>query len=192
MLQASGCSLPAGSVVYSSLGAVLFYWSLQTRQEKAVGRRWSHIVQLQVTPHNRTEEFFFRSVFRTHHRWSFMSRPLDLFGKPVARRGAIYHSPKNRYENVVNALAACHPSLPPVDVKRKADDAWRETGKGENDAKVEKMLSAAASLEEKDKRLVRTSFVVGHDRENRAKHNRPQAFLIRLSSRPLSRRRLKI
>ena len=97
-----------------------------------------------------------------------MSRQLDLFGKPVARRGAIYHSPKNRYENFVNAFAACHPSLTPVDVKRKADNAWRELGKGENDAKVEKMLSAAASLEEKDKRLVRTSFVVGHYRDKQS------------------------
>ena len=40
-----------------------------------------------------------------------------------------------------------------------------EREKGENNAKVEKMLSAAASLEEKDKRLVRTSFVVGQDRD---------------------------
>ena len=44
--------------------------------------------------------------------------------------------------------------------KRKADDSRRETGNGENEEEVEMMLSAEASLEEKDKRLARSSFVV--------------------------------
>ena len=35
----------------------------------------------------------------------------------------------------------------------------RETGNGENEEEVEMMLSAEASLEEKDKRLGRSSFV---------------------------------
>ena len=122
MLQAAGHTLPAGSVVYSSLGAVPFYWILQARLEKAVGRRWSHIVQLQVTPHNRTEEFLFQSVFlHSSPMVSHVSAPRFVW-QASCSSGAIYHSPKNRYENFVNAFAACHPSLPPVDVKRKADD----------------------------------------------------------------------
>ena len=49
-----------------------------------------------------------------------------------------------------------------MEAKRKltADDAWRETGNGENEEEVEMMLSAEASLEEKDKRLARSSFVM--------------------------------
>ena len=47
-----------------------------------------------------------------------------------------------------------------MEAKRKADDAWRETGNGENEEEVEMMLSAEASLEEKDKRLARSCFVV--------------------------------
>ena len=48
----------------------------------------------------------------------------------------------------------------PLEAKRKADDACRGTGNGENEKEVEMMLSAEASLEEKDKRLARSSFVV--------------------------------
>ena len=36
----------------------------------------------------------------------------------------------NRYEKFVNAYFACNPGLPLVEAKRKADDAWRETGSG--------------------------------------------------------------
>ena len=47
-------------------------------------------------------------------------------------------------------LVACNPGLPLstlVEAKRKADDAWRGTGNGENEEEVEMMLSAEASLE---------------------------------------------
>ena len=89
-----------------------------------------------------------------------MSRQLNLFGKPVVRKAGPYRSPSNRYEKFVNAYVACNPGLPLVEAKRKADGAWRETGNGENEEEVEMMLSAEASLEEKDKRLARSSFVV--------------------------------
>ena len=55
---------------------------------------------------------------------------------------------------------ACNPGLPLVEAKRKADDAWRDTRNRENKEEVEMMLLAEASLEEKDKRLARSSFVV--------------------------------
>ena len=62
---------------------------------------------------------------------------------------------------VVNAYVACNPGLPLKEAKRKADDAWRETGTlWENEEEVEMMLSAEASLEEKDKRPAGSSFVV--------------------------------
>ena len=89
-----------------------------------------------------------------------MFRQLNLFGKPVVRKAAPYRSQSNRYEKFVNAYVACNPGLPLVEANRKADDAWRETGNGENEEEVEMMLSAEASLEEKDKRLARSSFVV--------------------------------
>ena len=85
-------------------------------------------------------EFFLCAVGST------MSRQLNLFGKPVVRKAGPYHSPSNRYEKFVNAYVACNPgpSLPLVEAKRKADDAWRETGNGENEEEVEMMLSAEA------------------------------------------------
>ena len=89
-----------------------------------------------------------------------MSRQLHLFGKPVVRKAGPYRSPSKRHEKFVNAYVACNPGPPLVEAKRKADDAWREMGNGENEEEVEMMLSAEASLEEKDKRLARTSFVV--------------------------------
>ena len=58
-----------------------------------------------------------------------MSRQLNLVGKPVVRKVGPYRSPSNRYETFVNAYVACNPSVPLVEAKRKADDAWRETGK---------------------------------------------------------------
>ena len=60
-----------------------------------------------------------------------MSRQLNLFGKPVVRKAGPYRSPSNRYEKFVNANFACNPGrdLPLVEAKRKADDAWRETGR---------------------------------------------------------------
>ena len=51
----------------------------------------------------------------------------------------------------MRSYVACNPGLPLVEAKRKADDSWRETGNGENEEEVEMMLSAEASLEEKDK-----------------------------------------
>ena len=99
-------------------------------------------------------EFFLCAVGST------MSRQLNLFGKPVVRKAGPYCSPSNRYEKFVNAYVASNPGLPLVEAKRKADNAWRETGNGENEEEVEMMLSAEASLEEKDKRLARSSFVV--------------------------------
>ena len=89
-----------------------------------------------------------------------MSRQLNLFEKPVVRKAGPWRSPSNRFETFVNAYVACNPGLPPVEAKRKADDAWRETGNGQNEEEVEMMLSAEASLEEKDKRLAQSSFVV--------------------------------
>ena len=83
-----------------------------------------------------------------------MSRQLNLLGKPVVRKAGPYRSPSNRYEKFVNAYVACNPGLPLVEAKRKADDAWRETGNGEKEEEVEIMLSAEASLEEKDKDLL--------------------------------------
>ena len=73
-----------------------------------------------------------------------MSRQLNLFGKPVVRKAGPYRSPSNRYEKFVNAYVASNPGLPLVEAKRKADDAWRETGNGENAEEVEMMLSAEA------------------------------------------------
>ena len=69
-----------------------------------------------------------------------MSRQLNLFGKPVVRKAGPYRSPSNRYEKFVNAYVASNPGLPLVEAKRKADDAWRETGNGENAEEVEMML----------------------------------------------------
>ena len=89
-----------------------------------------------------------------------MSRQLNLFGKPVVRKAGPYHSQSDLYEKFVNAYVACNPVLPLVEANRKADDAWRDTGNGENEEEVEMMLSAEASLEKKDKRLARSSFVV--------------------------------
>ena len=91
---------------------------------------------------------------------STMSRQLNLFGKPVVRKAGPYRSPSNRYEKFVNAYVACNPGLPLNEAKRKADDAWRETGNGETEEEMEMMLSAEASLEEKDKRLAGGSFIV--------------------------------
>ena len=54
----------------------------------------------------------------------------------------------------------CLPLSTLVEAKRKEDDAWRGTGNGENEEEVEMMLSAEASLEVKDERLARSSFVV--------------------------------
>ena len=84
----------------------------------------------------------------------------EPFWKPVVRKVGPYRSPSNRYEKFVNAYVACNPGLVLMEAKRKADDAWRETGNGENEEEVEMMLSAEASLGEKDKRLARGSFVV--------------------------------
>ena len=77
---------------------------------------------------------------------STMSRQLNLFGKPVVRKAAPYRSPSNRYEKFVNAYVACNPGLPSKEAKRKADDAWRETGNGKNEEEVEMMLSVEAFL----------------------------------------------
>ena len=74
----------------------------------------------------------------------------------MVRKAAPYRSQSNRYEKFVNAYVACNPGLPLVEANRKADDAWRETGNGENEEEVEMMLSAEASLEEKDKRVKET------------------------------------
>ena len=68
-----------------------------------------------------------------------MSRQLNLFGKPVVRKAGPFRSPSNRYEKFVNAYVAFNPGLPLVEAKRKADDAWRETGNGENEEEVEMM-----------------------------------------------------
>ena len=55
------------------------------------------------------------------------------------------------------AIAVCLWRRPSA---KHANDSWRETGNGENEEEVEMMLSAEASLEEIDKRLARSSFVV--------------------------------
>ena len=89
-----------------------------------------------------------------------MSRQLNLFGKPVVRKAGPYRSQSNRYEKFVNAYVACNPGLLLVEANRKADDAWRETGNGEKRGRSGVMLSAEASLEEKDKTLAPSSFVV--------------------------------
>ena len=111
----------------------------------------AHTHQVQA---DRMREFFLCAMGST------MSRQLNLFGKPVVRKAGPYRSPSNRHEKFVNAYVACNPGLPLKEAKRKADDAWRETGNGENEEEVEIMLSAEAFLEEKDKRLAGSSFVV--------------------------------
>ena len=91
-----------------------------------------------------------------------MSRQLNVFGKPVVKKAALYRSQSNRYEKFVNAYVACNPGLPLVEANRKADDRMHGERRGmeKNEEEVEMMLSAEASLEEKDERLARSSFVV--------------------------------
>ena len=78
----------------------------------------------------------------------------EPFWKTCSQKSGSIPFSIHRYEKFVNAYVACNPGLPLVEAKRKADDAWRETGNGEKEEEVEMMLSAEASLEEKDKDLL--------------------------------------
>ena len=96
-----------------------------------------------------TRRFVLKETLRRDQKVIFVKSPISSHSHAL-----------NRYGKFVNAFVACNPGLPLVEAKRKADDARRETGNGENEEEVEMMLSAEASLEEKDKRLARSSFVV--------------------------------